>query len=118
MLYPAKSETSPTMKRLVAVCVAIGSILLPPSIAAGQDFTRGRDLAVRWCSGCHVVDRSPATASADGVPTFPAIAAKGDVSTDHLRAAMNPTHGRMPDLALAKRDQDDLAAYILSLRRN
>jgi len=31
---------------------------------------------------------------------------------------MNPTHGRMPDLSLSKRDQDDLAAYILSLRQN
>ena len=31
---------------------------------------------------------------------------------------MNPTHGRMLDLSLSKRDQDDLAAYILSLRQN
>ena len=31
---------------------------------------------------------------------------------------MNPMHGRMPDLSLGKRDQDDLAAYILSLRSN
>jgi hypothetical protein len=31
---------------------------------------------------------------------------------------MNPTHGQMPDLSLSKRDQDDLAAYILGLRQN
>lgn len=40
------------------------------------------------------------------------------ISADRLRAAMNPTHGRMPDLSLSKRDQDNLAAYILSLRSN
>lgn len=31
---------------------------------------------------------------------------------------MNPMHGRMPDLSPGKRDQDDLAPYILSLRSN
>jgi hypothetical protein len=29
---------------------------------------------------------------------------------------MNPQHSRMPDFALGKQQQDDLAAYILSLR--
>ena len=55
--------------------------------------------------------------SADGLPTFPAIAGKPDLSADYLRAAMNPQHSRMPDFALSKRQQDDLIAYIYSLRR-
>jgi hypothetical protein len=29
---------------------------------------------------------------------------------------MNPQHSRMPDFALSKQQQDDLVAYILSLR--
>ena len=41
-----------------------------------------------------------------------------NLSAERLRAAMNPTHGQMPDLSLSKRDQDDLAAYILGLRQN
>jgi len=101
------------MSRLAAVLV-----LMLPGIAAAQDIERGRQLAQRWCSGCHTVERSPADARADGVPTFPAIAAMPGISPDRLRAAMNPIHGRMPDLSLGKRDQDDLAAYILSLRPN
>lgn len=101
------------MSRLAAFLV-----LMLPGIAAAQDAERGHQLAQRWCAGCHTVERSPAAARADGVPTFPAIAAMPDVSPDRLRAAMNPVHGRMPDLALGKRDQDDLAAYILSLRPN
>jgi len=98
------------MHRLIA-CL----LLLLPVAAQAQDIERGRQLALRWCSGCHAVERSPAEARADGVPTFPAIARQPDGSVERLRAAMNPTHGRMPDLSLAKRDQDDLAAYILSL---
>jgi len=96
--------------------VIAGLLVLLPTIAAAQDVERGRQLALRWCSGCHVVERAPAEARADGVPTFPALAGQRDITADRLRAAMNPTHGRMPDLSLAKRDQDDLAAYILSLR--
>jgi len=101
------------MSRLAAVLV-----LMLPGIAAAQDIERGRQLAQRWCSGCHTVERSPADARADGVPTFPAIAAKPGISPDRVRAAINPIHGRMPDLSLGKRDQDDLAAYILSFRAN
>jgi mono/diheme cytochrome c family protein len=93
-------------------------VLMLPGIAAGQDLDRGRQLAQRWCAGCHTVERSPVEARADGVPTFPAIAAVPGMSPDRLRASMNPMHGRMPDLSLAKRDQDDLATYILSLRSN
>lgn len=89
--------------------------LLPAAVAA-QDIDRGHQLAQRWCSGCHTVERSPAEARADGVPTFPAIAALPGISVERLRASMNPLHGRMPDLSLGKREQDDLAAYILSLR--
>ena len=92
------------------------TIALIPSFAAAQDAQQGREIALRWCSSCHVVERSATVAPADGVPTFPAIAAKPGLSTDQLRAAMNPQHSRMPDFALSRRQQDDLIAYIYSLR--
>ena len=103
------------MSRPLAVLVA-SLVLALPAIAAAQDVERGHQLAQRWCSGCHTVERSPGAARADGIPSFPAVAAMPGMSADRLRVAMNPTHGRMPDLSLSKRDQDDLAAYILSLR--
>jgi len=36
----------------------------------------GRGLAERWCASCHIIDRTPAAATANGLPSFPAIAAK------------------------------------------
>jgi mono/diheme cytochrome c family protein len=102
------------MRRLAATLL----LMVFPGMAAAQDGERGRQLALRWCAGCHTVERSPADARADGLATFPAIAAVPGMSAERLRAAMNPMHNRMPDLALGKRDQDDLAAYILSLRRD
>jgi mono/diheme cytochrome c family protein len=101
------------MNRLAAVLV-----LLLPATSVAQDADRGHQLAQRWCSGCHTIERSPAAARADGIPSFRAVAAMPNISPERLRAAMNPTHGRMPDLSLSKRDQDDLAAYILGLRQN
>lgn len=85
--------------------------------AFAQSPERGAQLAERWCANCHVVESSPSAASADGLPTFPALANARGQSADRLRAAMNPQHSRMPDFSLSKQQQDDLVAYILSLRR-
>lgn len=93
-------------------------LLVLPATAAAQDSERGRQIAERWCSACHTVSRTPGTAQADGIPSFPAIAAMPALSPDRIRAAINPLHSRMPDLSLGKREQDDLVAYITSLRVN
>lgn len=99
------------------VCCLLGLAALLPAWAAAQDAAEGREIARRWCSSCHVVERAGAAAPANGLPTFPAIAARADMTADRLRAAINPQHGRMPDLSLSKRQQDDLIAYIFSLRQ-
>jgi len=99
------------MLRRVACAIAF-----IPSFAAAQDAQQGREIALRWCSSCHVVERVATVAPADGLPTFPAIAAKPGLSGDQLRAAMNPQHSRMPDFALSRRQEEDLIAYIYSLR--
>jgi mono/diheme cytochrome c family protein len=93
------------------------ALVFVPSLVVAQDAQQGREIAQRWCSSCHLVDRSATGASADGLPTFSAMAAKRDLSADYLRAAMNSQHSRMPDFALSRRQQDDLIAYIYSLRR-
>lgn len=93
-----------------------GLLALLPACAAAQDVDAGREIARRWCAACHVVERTATKAPANGLPTFPAIAARADLTTDQLRAAINPQHSRMPDFALSKRQQDDLIAYIFSLR--
>ena len=85
-------------------------------LAAAQDDMRGQALAYRWCANCHVVNQAATTGRADGLPTFPALAARKDVTAATLKGAMTATHSRMPDLQLGARDQEDLVAYIISLR--
>jgi mono/diheme cytochrome c family protein len=91
--------------------------LLVPGFGEAQDVLRGQALAERWCANCHVVSRTADTGRADGLPTFPAIADRKDLTAASLKAAMTADHSRMPDFQLGARDQDDLVAYILSLRK-
>jgi len=91
-------------------------LTLVPALATAQDIDRGRALAARWCGNCHVVDRTAASGRADGLPTLPAIAADPKTAPATLRRFMSAAHGRMPDFSLGARDQDDLIAYVLSLR--
>ena len=93
-------------------------LLLLPGMAAAADLERGRALAERWCGNCHLVDRAASAGRADGLPTLPAIAAKRETTAASLKGVLSAPHGRMPDLSLGARDQDDLIAYILSLRPN
>jgi mono/diheme cytochrome c family protein len=92
-------------------------LVLTPGFAWAQDVDHGHQLAVRWCANCHVVERTAAAASANGLPTFPALAANPKTTPELLHATMTAQHGRMPDLSISKHDQDDLVAYISSLRQ-
>jgi mono/diheme cytochrome c family protein len=89
---------------------------LSPNLADAQDVLRGQALAERWCANCHVVNRAATAGRSDGLPTFPALAARTGVTAATLKGAMTATHSRMPDFQLGARDQEDLVAYIFSLR--
>ncbi len=104
-------------RAVVAMQLVVPLLTLLASPAEAQDVDRGRELAQRWCASCHVVARSAQTGRADGLPTFPAIAAKPETTADSLRGVMTAAHGRMPDFSLGPRDQADLISYILSLRQ-
>ena len=92
-------------------------LLLLPAFARAQDVARGRAMAERWCANCHVVTSSATIGNANGLETFPALAANPKITESRLRAAMTSQHGgRMPDFALTQQEQDDLIAYIFSLR--
>jgi cytochrome c len=79
------------------------------------DVQKGTQIARQWCSNCHVIDGSSAAAVQQGPPTFPTIAHSG-MTNDQLRAFLTHPHGAMPDLALTRREIDDLIGYIGTLR--
>src|SRR4029077_2867172 len=76
------------------VLLAALSQLPEPALAQGPEV--GRALAERWCSSCHIIDRAPATATANGLPSFPAIAAKPSTTKQSLDQFLSSEHTRMP----------------------
>ena len=92
-------------------------LIFAPGFAVAQDADRGRLLAERWCSNCHIVGKDVTTGRADGLPTFPALAESRETTSISLHHAMTAAHSRMPDFSLPIGQQDDLIAYIFSLRR-
>ena len=104
-----------TMEKSMNRTIALLLVLLPfPAIAQGPGF--GATLAAHWCMGCHVVERAPKNASADGIPSFPAIAARPATTAEHLNAYLSTGHTRMPDFSLSTQERQALVGYILSLR--
>jgi mono/diheme cytochrome c family protein len=103
------------METVMRMMMAI-TLLLLSLPAAAQDSRGGRVLAERWCMACHIVEREPRSATADGVPTFPAIAARPDTTTASLDSYLSTGHTRMPDFQLSRGERNALISYILSLR--
>jgi mono/diheme cytochrome c family protein len=91
-------------------------LLLLPLPAAAQDPNLGRAMAERWCMACHVIEREPPGATANGIPSFPAVAAKPATTPDFLDRFLAVGHTRMPDFSLSRDERRALIAYILSLR--
>jgi cytochrome c len=90
---------------------ASGAPLSPESTAAGYR------LAEAWCKDCHAIQA--ATAGAKGRATdFVTIANRASTTALSLKVFMKTSHHRMPNLIIMPDQADDLANYILSLKRD
>ena len=93
----------------------------------GQDDVReGHRWAVTICTYCHVVssDQANDTILRPPAPSFESIAQRKDFSADYLRTFLATTHRAveaakgMPNPQLLDSQIRQVAAYMLSLRRN
>lgn len=78
-----------------------------PALAAG-DADAGLVIAQRWCVACH--------GSSDAVPTLREAVNRPDRDAGTLEAWLTAPHPPMPDLALSRREIDDLVAYLGTLK--
>ncbi len=87
-------------------------------IAAGAahagDPAKGRQVADRWCSSCHVVAGRDGT---DAVPTLESIAKDRRRGPDWVRQWLTAPHPPMPDPNLTRAEIEDVVAYLESLAR-
>lgn len=93
----------------LALAGALGALAAPAAHAA--DAETGREIAVTWCSACHIV--GDAGRGADAAPPLAALA--GRLTPERLRAFLVEPHGEMPTLSLGTMEIENLIAYIRSL---
>ncbi len=102
--------------RLSKFLFVAGCALLMPLSALAADASRGKAMAERWCSGCHLVTPQQKSAPTDQAPPFASIARKPDFDAGKLALLLLTPHPNMPMLTLSRLEVADLADYMLSLK--
>lgn len=102
----------------MGISAALGLDAVAPVLAQPTgDPAAGRTIAMVWCSNCHVVSTPVAPLAQDTAPPFAAIAQQPLNTQAKLRAFLRAPHAAMPDYSLTPRQQEDVIAYLLGLRR-
>ncbi|NJO35114.1 MAG: cytochrome c [Rhodospirillales bacterium] len=106
------------MRSLRLLTLVATAVATRAAWAAGDttDVSAGRELALNWCSECHLVVENQDRVPSDGVPTFLAIANHRSTTELGLRVFLTSPHGKMPNIMLTREQMDEIVAYILSLR--
>ena len=109
---------------LIAIVFALFALLLVRLHNAGgaalpsDSAAAGHRLAEAWCKECHSIEAATAAGRNSGPPDFTAIANRASTTALALKVFFQTTHRSMPNLIIAPDQADDLASYILSLRRD
>jgi mono/diheme cytochrome c family protein len=81
-----------------------------------DDPAAGERLAVRWCSGCHLVQPGQAHAHSD-IPSFLAIARMPNFKTESVATFLITPHPNMPSYSLSRIEARAIASYLESLAK-
>ena len=99
------------------MCLLGAGLSLAAPATSQPDPIHGKDLAMRLCANCHLVDSQQQQANVD-VPSFNEIANKDGQTAGAIMAhIMLPKHP-MPAIQLTQDELSNLAAYILSMRKS
>ncbi|MEM7213325.1 MAG: cytochrome C [Pseudomonadota bacterium] len=105
--------------RRLCLSAATAAVLSATPVMAGDpigDPEVGLAFARLHCAECHYVERDWADLYVHDAPDFIDIAAEPSFSAMALKVFFRTPHRRMPNLILTETQQEDVIAYILSLR--
>lgn len=100
--------------RIMAIKLAV-AVVFHGSAALAQDADRGEKLAARWCAGCHTIG-TPAAKARRATP-FEQIAEKPGVSSKVIADFLMLPHSTMPDLPIRRSEAEDIAAFIMQMKK-
>jgi mono/diheme cytochrome c family protein len=99
-----------------AICLVIATSSHAMDVDRMGDVAHGKRLAENWCASCHQLSPGqPSTGKS--VPAFAQIAQSSTFSSDHLAYLLYNPHPNMAKLALSRSAIDDIAAYVMSLKK-
>lgn len=98
------------------LALAFGALPFLIGNAFAADPDHGLQLARHWCASCHLVEAGGS--ASDAAPTFAAVANNPATTDQSLHAWLAKPHPPMPDLKLTRDQEDDVLAYILTLKAN
>ena len=101
----------PLMVFTIAVALA-----LPAMSANIGNRDRGLVFAKQACAGCHAVEAQQHLSPNASATPFQTISEVSGMTEMALRVFFRTPHKNMPNLIVSGADQDDVIAYILSLR--
>ena len=102
------------VSRLAATLGLTLATLQPLAAQNSRGVEAGRSLAIQWCTGCHAVEpKTVGLFAAD----FAEIAKLPSTTALSLKVFFRTSHRSMPNFILQPNEANDIAAYILSLKR-
>jgi len=102
--------------RAASAIFSLFLVLAPITDAKAADAENGERIARSTCAACHVIEVPMTRREVADAPPFTAIARKFDFDPDMLAFHLLEPHPKM-NFALTRRQADDVAAYMSTLRR-
>jgi mono/diheme cytochrome c family protein len=99
--------------RLLDLSIAL-CLLAAGTAAQAQNPENGQRLSERFCAGCHAIN---ASSKSRGAPPFAAIAAKEKINSEMIASFLLLPHATMPNSPLTHNDAEDIAAFIMGMKR-
>jgi len=101
--------------RILTLCVAMALAPFGNAVCLAQNIENGQRLSERWCVGCHAVGAP--TPKTSRIISFASIAERPGITSDMIASFLLMPHATMPNLPLSHNDAQDIAAFIMKMKR-
>jgi cytochrome c len=98
----------------IRILVAL-TLLGGTQVGFAQNAENGRRLSERWCSECHAIDS--ASDKRHRAPSFASIAARPAIDADVIATFLLLPHATMPNPPLSRNDAQDIALFIVEMKK-